>query len=388
MGKADSDVFNVVEPETGRAIIRVIGVGGGGCNTVNQMAQSGIDGVEFICANTDRQHLERCATNQILPLGTKITRGLGAGSKPDVGRQSALESREVIADMISGTDLLFITAGMGGGTGTGATPVIAEIAREMNILTVAVVTKPFSFEGKKRLKAAQDGIEQLEKFCDSLILIPNQKLLVVLGEDATMPACFKAANDVLQNAVRGISDLITQTGMVNVDFADVRTVMENHGKAMMGAGQASGDDRAVRAVEMALACPLLDDLELTNAQGLLVNIACDHSIKMSEVDRIITRVTEIASEDVDVKFGTSTDESLNGELRVTVVATGLGRPQSTKVVPIATTPPKVSEGRGWGVLETPAINRGSPRGQPSMLQSLVEDENILNVPAFLRAQAD
>ncbi len=394
MGRADNEVFQMVEPETGRAIIRVIGIGGGGCNTVNQMVQSGIEGVEFICANTDRQHLERCSTNQMLPLGTKITRGLGAGSKPDVGRQSALEDRERIREMIEGTDLLFVTAGMGGGTGTGATPVIAEIAKELGILTVAVVTKPFMFEGKKRMKAAMEGIEQLEKSVDSLILIPNQKLVLVLGEDATMQDCFKAANDVLQNAVHGISDLITQTGMVNVDFADVRTVMENHGKAMMGTGQASGPDRAMQAVEAALSCPLLDDIEMANAHGLLVNIACDHSLKMSEVSRINDRVNEIASEDVDVKFGTSTDASLNGEMRVTVVATGLGRPRA-EVMPVTegkvVAMPKPGQSSGWReIVDKPAIARteGARHGQPSSLSHLVDDEQILNVPAFLRAQAD
>ena len=393
MGRADNEVFNVVEPETGKAVIRVIGVGGGGCNTVNQMVKSGIEGVDFICANTDRQHLERCGTTSILPMGNKITRGLGAGSKPEVGRQAALEDRERIAEMIDGTDLLFITAGMGGGTGTGAAPVIAEIAKELGILTVAVVTKPFLFEQKRRMQAALIGIEEMEKHVDSLIMIPNEKLVVVLGEDATMEACFKAANDVLQNAVRGISDLITQTGMVNVDFADVRTVMLNRGKAMMGSGQASGADRAMQAVEAALACPLLDDLELTNAAGLLVNIACDNSLKMSEVSKINNRVNEIASQDVDVKFGTSTDQSLNGELRVTVVATGLGR-KDNKVVPIETAkpmPPKVGDKMGWGrISDVPSHirNGGQQHGQPSLLQNLVDDENILNVPAFLRAQAD
>jgi len=386
-----AEVFEVTDGKSDRAVIRVIGVGGGGCNTVNQMVEASIDGVDFVCANTDRQHLERCKTTAILQMGAGITRGLGAGSNPDVGRQSALEDKDRIRELIEGTDLLFVTAGMGGGTGTGAAPVIAEVAKDLGILTVAVVTKPFLFEGKKRLSAAMRGIEDLEKYVDSLILIPNEKLLLVMGEDAEADACFKAANDVLQNAVQGISDLITRPGQINVDFADVRTVMLNRGKAMIGMGAATGDDRLTRAVEAALASPLLDDLELSNARGILINIACDRSLKIGEISKVNHRVLEIAHEDADVKFGTSIDPNLNGELRVTVVATGLGNLRSAvaaegaKVVPLQ--PP--AKPKDWSqIADQPAIGRQQVKRTPAGLDQLVYDENLLDIPAFLRAQAD
>jgi cell division protein FtsZ len=382
------EIFEVTDGKSDRAIIRVIGVGGGGCNTVNQMVETGIDGVDFVCANTDRQHLERCKTTAILQLGAGITRGLGAGSNPDVGRQAALEDKDRIKELIEGTDLLFITAGMGGGTGTGGAPVIAEIAKEMQVLTVAVVTRPFGFEGKKRLASAQKGIEELEKFVDSMILIPNQKLSVVMGPKVTLTAAFKAANDVLQNAVQGISDLITRPGMVNVDFADVKTVMLNRGKAMMGMGSATGDDRAQRAVESALSSPLLDDIELANARGVLVNISCDHSLGLEEVELVMQRVMDIASEDVDVKYGTSLDPSLSGELRVSVVATGLGGkvPVANPVV----TPITSAVAKRAVNLDEPAIVRtgGGKKLMPDALKELVMDEQLLDIPAFLRAQAD
>ncbi|MGQ0586644.1 MAG: cell division protein FtsZ [Gammaproteobacteria bacterium] len=382
-----AEVFEVTDGKSDRAVIKVVGVGGGGCNTVNQMVESGIDGVDFVCANTDRQHLERCKTNMILQLGAGLTRGLGAGSNPDLGRQSAIEDKDRIKELISGTDLLFITAGMGGGTGTGAAPVIAEIAKELQVLTVAVVTKPFAFEGKKRMAAAAKGIEELEKFADSMVLIPNEKLKLVMGPQATMVNAFKAANDVLQNAVQGISDLITRPGLQNVDFADVRTVMLNRGKAMMGLGMGTGDKRAQQAVEMALSSPLLDDIELSNAHGVLVNICCDNSVTLDEVDMIMQRVMGIASEDVDVKYGTSLDPALNGEMRVTVVATGLGTkaaaPASTVVTPIT------AAGKRPVNLDEPAIIRGGNRkAMPEALQSLVMDEQLLDIPAFLRAPAD
>jgi cell division protein FtsZ len=380
-----AEIFEVTDGKSDRAVIRVIGVGGGGCNTVNQMVETGIDGVDFICANTDRQHLERCKTTAILQLGAGITRGLGAGSNPDVGRQSALEDKDRIRELIDGTDLLFITAGMGGGTGTGAAPVIAEIAKEMQVLTVGVVTKPFGFEGKKRMAAAMKGIEELEKFADSMVLIPNEKLSVVMGPQVTLAAAFKAANDVLQNAVQGISDLITRPGLQNVDFADVKTVMMNRGKAMMGLGMGSGDKRAEQAVEMALSSPLLDDLELANARGVLVNISCDNSLSLQEVNLIMNRVAGIASDDVDAKYGTSLDPALNGEMRVTVVATGLGG--KANVVPITSAPPKLAH--RTANLDEPAIIRtGGKRSMPQALEGLVMDEQLLDIPAFLRAQAD
>ena len=383
-----AEVFEVTDGKSDRAVIKVVGVGGGGCNTVNQMVESGIDGVDFVCANTDRQHLERCKTNMILQLGQGLTRGLGAGSNPDLGRQSAIEDKDRIKEIVAGTDLLFITAGMGGGTGTGAAPVIAEIAKELQVLTVAVVTKPFQFEGKKRMAAAIKGIEELEKFADSMVLIPNEKLKLVMGPQATLVNAFKAANDVLQNAVQGISDLITRPGLQNVDFADVRTVMLNRGKAMMGLGTGAGDKRAEQAVEMALSSPLLDDLELANARGVLVNICCDASINLDEVGLIMDRVMNIASDDVDVKYGTSLDPALNGEMRVTVVATGLGAKHvasapNTVVTPITAAPKRPVN------LDEPAIVRGgNKKAMPEALRELVMDEQLLDIPAFLRAQAD
>ncbi|MGB0212743.1 cell division protein FtsZ [Algiphilus sp.] len=397
-----SEMFEVLDGQSPeRAIIRVIGVGGGGCNTVNQMVEAEIEGVEFICSNTDRQHLDRSKAANILQIGAAVTRGLGAGSDPEKGRAAAEEDRDRIRDLLEGTDMLFLTAGMGGGTGTGAAPVIAEIARELDILTVAVVTKPFMFEGKKRNSAAVNGISELHKHVDSLILIPNEQLQRVLGDDATMDECFRKANDVLQNAVQGISDLITRPGQVNVDFADVSTVMRSRGKAMMGLGRSSGDDRAINAVDEALTSPLLDDIELTNAQGILVNVACDHSLKMGEINRIMGRVLEIASEDVDLKFGTSLDENLDGELRVTVVATGLGGAQAqpqpvhdpnSNVTPISRQPAADVNGQPrQGSVEVPAVMRESGGrvavGQDFRSRS-IPDEEVLNIPAFLRNQAD
>jgi cell division protein FtsZ len=394
----NSEMFELVDGQAKRALIRVIGVGGGGCNTVNQMASAGIEGVEFICANTDRDHLQKCVPMLQLQLGGEVTRGLGAGSDPAVGRAAAEEDRDRIRDMLEGTDLLFITAGMGGGTGTGAAPVIAEVARELNILTVAVVTKPFPHEGKKRIGVALDGIKQLRQHVDSLILIPNEKLRMVLGGSVTLLNGFKAANDVLQNAVQGISDLITRPGMINVDFADVRTVMSNRGMAMMGLGAASGEDRAKRAVEAALASPLLDDLELDGAHGILVNITCDDTLTLDELELINERINEIASGEADMKSGTSFDPGLNGELRVTVVATGLDA-----------VPQRAAEGRqepatGRGPVVTPLWGGGlrAPRQQePGRVEEprrapprrvangpLELNEELIDIPAFLRAQAD
>ncbi|HWU68382.1 MAG TPA: cell division protein FtsZ, partial [Stenotrophobium sp.] len=340
---ASKDHFEFMDGQRRKAVIRVMGIGGGGCNTVNQMAQADIQDVEFICANTDRDHLEKCVPTSQLQMGAEITRGLGAGSDPARGREAAEEDRDRIREMLEGTDLLFITSGMGGGTGTGAAPVVAEIARELGILTVAVVTKPFAYEGKKRLNVAMKGVEDLRQYVDSLILIPNEKLRLVLGGKATVQQGFKAANDVLQNAVQGISDLITCPGQVNVDFADVRTVMTNRGMAMMGLGTASGEDRAQRAVEMALSSPLLDDLELSGARGILVNISCDDSLTLDEHQYINEKICEIASEEADMKCGTSFNPNLNGELRVTVVATGLNGSKSAQVsVPAAPSNPRVT----------------------------------------------
>ena len=399
-----SEIFELMDGQKKRAVIRVIGVGGGGCNTVNQMAQSGIDGVEFICANTDRDHLERCIPTSQLQLGAGVTRGLGAGSDPNVGRQSAEEDRDRIRDLIEGTDLLFITAGMGGGTGTGAAPVIAQIAKELGVLTVAVVTKPFGHEGKKRMAIANKGIEELRQFADSLVLIPNEKLGLVLGTKVTVLNCFKAANDVLQNAVQGISELITRPGTINVNFADVRTVMSNRGMAMMGIGIASGEGRAQKAVEMALSSPLLDDIELQGARGLLVNVTCDDSLTMDEWEFINQRVAEIASDEADAKCGMAVNPNLSGELRVTVVATGLhGNKPVVQAVPqpqAASTNPKVAQ--FIKPIEAPPMLQPRDRDieKPAFIRQkaaaaggggafpLGLDEDIINIPAFLRNQAD
>ncbi|NKF22935.1 cell division protein FtsZ [Solimonas marina] len=418
------EIFELTDGQRRRAVIRVIGVGGGGCNTVNQMAQASIDGVDFICANTDRDHLERCVPTNQVQLGLEITRGLGAGSNPEVGRQAAEEDRDRIREMIEGTDLLFVTAGMGGGTGTGAAPVIAEVAKELGILTIAVVTKPFAHEGKKRMAVAQRGIDELRQYTDSLILIPNEKLSLVLGKKVTLLNCFKAANDVLQNAVQGISDLITRPGLINVDFADVKTVMSNRGMSMMGIGMASGEDRAERAVEMALSSPLLDDIELHGAQGLLVNVTCDESLSLEEYEYISARVSEIASDEADAKIGMSINPNLNGELRVTVVATGLAGSQAAQVIPQmpqmashAPANPRVAQfirpaepayaqpqhqpQQGYGHpsmptlgspnLDIPTVQRQQARKVAAAGGSAFPvglDEDIINIPAFLRNQAD
>lgn len=413
------EIFELMDGQRRRAVIRVIGIGGGGCNTVNQMAQASIEGVDFICANTDRDHLERCVPTNQLQLGVEVTRGLGAGSDPAVGRQAAEEDRDRIREMIEGTDLLFVTAGMGGGTGTGAAPVVAQIAKELNILTVAVVTKPFAHEGKKRMAVAQRGIDELRQFTDSLILIPNEKLSLVLGKKVTLLNCFKAANDVLQNAVQGISDLITRPGLINVDFADVKTVMSNRGMSMMGIGMATGEDRAQRAVEMALSSPLLDDIELHGAQGLLVNVTCDETLLNEEYEYISARVSEIASDDADAKIGMSINPNLNGELRVTVVATGLAGNRVAHHMPPMAAPaaanPRVAqfirpvEPQLYAQTQAPAYGQPMPQiGSPNLDIPAVHrqqqprkvaaagggafplglDEDIINIPAFLRNQAD
>jgi cell division protein FtsZ len=395
------EMFELVDGQCKRAMIRVIGVGGGGCNTVNQMAAARIQGVEFISANTDRDHLEKCLPTLQLQLGAEVTRGLGAGSNPKVGREAAEEDRDRIKEMLEGTDLLFVTAGMGGGTGTGAAPVIAEIARELDILTVAVVTKPFPHEGKKRMAIALEGIRELQQHVDSLILIPNEKLRLVLGGSVTLLNGFKAANDVLQNAVQGISDLITRPGMMNVDFADVKTVMANRGMAMMGLGAASGEDRAKKAVEAALSSPLLDDLELTGARGILVNITSDDSLTLDELELVNERINEIASAEVDMKCGTSFDPDLKGELRVTVVATGLEGTRGAKIQPAISSEPRLKVPSVVTPLRAPSApwpQRGHevelPVGgrrraaQPASVMALDYNEELLDIPAFLRAQAD
>ena len=317
--------FELMEKMAPNAIIKVVGVGGGGGNAVAHMVSNSVDGVEFITANTDAQAIKNCGAKLQLQLGSNVTKGLGAGANPEVGRQAALEDRERIIEALTGADMVFITAGMGGGTGTGAAPVVAQLAKEMGVLTVAVVTKPFPFEGRRRMQVALKGIEELSHHCDSLITIPNEKLITVLGRNATMVQAFRAANDVLLGAVQGIADLIVRPGLINVDFADVRTVMSEMGLAMMGTGCARGDDRAQAAAESAIQNPLLDDVNLSGANGILVNITAGPDFTMAEFDEVGRTIENFASEDATVVIGTVLDPDMNDEVKVTVVATGLNR---------------------------------------------------------------
>ena len=339
------------------AVIKVIGVGGGGGNAVNHMVDCHIEGVEFICANTDAQALRKLNTSTIIQLGVELTKGLGAGTNPEIGKQAAVENKERIKEVITGADMVFLTAGMGGGTGTGAISVIAEIAREMGILTVAVVTKPFSFEGKKKMAVAEQGIAELEKYVDSVITIPNEKLLPVLGKNASLMNAFKAANDVLLDAVQGITDLIVHPGLINVDFADVRTVMSGMGAAIMGTGTAKGENRAREAAEKAIACPLLEDINLQGARGILVNIsAADMGI--AEFNEVGSIVHEFASEDAIIKIGTAVDSSLGDEIKVTVVATGMGLPRAQIIRTTDRLMQKAAAGEiNYGVLDKPTVMR-------------------------------
>ncbi len=380
-----SEKFEIIDGTRDGAVIKVIGVGGGGSNTVNQMVDAGIEGVEFICANTDAQHLDMCKADVLLPLGANVTRGLGAGADPSVGKQAALEDRERIREALHGADMLFITAGMGGGTGTGAAPVVAEVAKEMQILTVAVVTKPFSFERAKRMEVAMQGIQELSQYVDSLIVIPNEKLFQ-LGKSITLKSAFKAANDVLQNAVQGIADLITRPGLINVDFADVRRVMSIQGMAMMGLGAARGDNRAQVAAQTALASPLLEDLDLTGAQGVLVNVTSDENLTQEEFKIINELIAERARPDAWMIVGTAFDAALQDELRVTVVATGLGGMNKLAAMPAK--PPRRSDGTlDMKVIEKPAVIRVNEHKRHTEGAAAL-DLDYLDVPAFLRHQAD
>ena len=317
-------MFEIVDQVESNAIIKVIGVGGGGGNAVNHMLKNAVEGVEFIVANTDAQAMKAIPADRTLQLGGGITKGLGAGANPDVGRNAAMEDRDAIADLLMGTDMVFITAGMGGGTGTGAAPVVAEIARDMGILTVAVVTRPFGFEGRRRSQVAEQGIQALEKHVDSLIVIPNEKLLPVLGKNASLMQAFAEANNVLHGAVRGIADLIIRPGMINVDFADVRTVMSEMGKAMMGTGVASGENRARVAAEMAIRSPLLEDVDLAGARGILVNITSGPDFTLGEFDEVGQVIEDFADLNANVVLGTVIDPEMMDQISVTVVATGLG----------------------------------------------------------------
>ena len=386
-------MFELVDAVPQEAVIKVVGVGGCGGNAVDHMIAMGVEGVEFVCANTDAQALSRNRAKTLLQLGASVTKGLGAGANPEVGRQAAVEDRERIIELIEGADMLFLTAGMGGGTGTGAAPVVAEVARELGILTVAVVTKPFAFEGK-RLRVAQDGLEALTKHVDSLIVIPNEKLMQVLGEEVSMLDAFKAANGVLHGAVAGIAEVINCPGMINVDFADVRTVMSEMGMAMMGSAIAAGAQRATAAAQQAVASPLLEDVNLAGARGVLVNITASASLKMKEVNDVMTTVRGFTAEDATVIVGTVIDEEMADNLRVTVVATGLGggaasrsQPKPLTVVKTGTDLSVAAQAVDYGQLEAPAVMRRRNRESTveAMRQSGVE---LLDIPAFLRKQAD
>ena len=383
-------MFELVDNIPQSAVIKVIGVGGGGGNAVHHMISNQVDGVDFICANTDSQALSNLKAKTVLQMGTTITKGLGAGANPEIGRQAALEDREQIADILSGADMVFITAGMGGGTGTGAAPIVAEVAREMGILTVAVVTRPFPFEGKKRSSIAEQGIELLSASVDSLITIPNEKLLEVLGKEASLLEAFKAANDVLLGAVKGIADLIMHPGMINVDFADVKTVMSEMGMAMMGTGFASGEDRAREAAESAIRSPLLEDVNLQGARGILVNITAGENLSLGEFSEVGDTVEEFASDDATVVVGTVIDPTLGDEMRVTVVATGLG---GNQVLPKKVVDNTEREETDYRQLDRPAVMRNRPaadRGAAMKQAAGAEtaDMDYLDIPAFLRRQAD
>lgn len=424
-------MFDIVNDDHQNAVIKVIGVGGGGGNAVQHMIDSQLEDVEFIVANTDSQALQRVPASTTIQLGGDITKGLGAGANPDVGRQSAMEDRENIARALEGADMLFITAGMGGGTGTGASPVVAEIARELGILTVAVVTKPFPFEGRKRMQVAMQGIKELREQVDSLITIPNEKLLGVLGRQTTLLDAFKAANNVLLGATQGIADLIIRPGLINVDFADVRTVMSEMGMAMMGQGTGKGENRAVEATETAIRSPLLEDVNLRGARGILVNITAGIDLTMGEFGEVGEMIQELAAEDATVVVGTAMEPDMSDEVRVTVVATGLGSVAPVQDTPAVETarpaspqrsvdydrPPYTRAKSSVSATETSASSVSTPAKSPSgmagdkareatrpssttvqqgsaavaqepVVATESDEDNYLDIPAFLRRQAD
>jgi len=407
-------MFELMDAYSQNAVIKVIGVGGGGGNAVAHMVTSGIDGVEFMCINTDSQALKHAKVKTALQIGCNITKGLGAGADPEIGRQAAMEDRDRIVELVEGCDMLFITCGMGGGTGTGAAPVVAQVAKELGILTVAVVTKPFEMEGNKRSFVADHGIAELGKYCDSLITIPNQKLLTVLGPQTTLLDAFKSANQVLQGAVQGIAELITRPGLINVDFADVRTVMAETGMAMMGSGAATGENRAKEAAEMAVSSPLLEDINLAGAHGILVNVTAGMDLSIGEFQEVGNIVKQFASEDATVVVGTVIDPELTNTVRVTVVATGLGRPAAARQIPqprereaapsrdTHSQSHRETSGRGepamrvvrrtplstsdYAALDKPTVQRQRAVGDG--LRTDTDPEDLLDIPAFLRRQAD
>ncbi len=383
-------MFELMDSNTQNAVIKVIGVGGGGGNAVQHMVTQNIEGVDFIVANTDAQALKGCTARVALQLGGNMTKGLGAGANPEVGRQSAIEDRERIIETIQGADMLFITAGMGGGTGTGAAPVIAQIAKELGILTVAVVTKPFPFEGKKRTSVAEAGIRELTEYVDSLITIPNDKLLSVLGKNITLLDAFRAANNVLQGAVQGIAELITRPGLINVDFADVRTVMSEMGMAMMGTGRARGADRARAAAEAAIGSPLLEDVNLTGARGILVNITAGLDLSIGEFEEVGNTVKAFASDNATVVVGTVIDPEMTDELRVTVVATGLERVGAAAAKAQEKPMRLIKKASGevdYNHLDRPTVMRKQAVGD-RYAQHSESSLDYLDIPAFLRRQAD
>ncbi|HFU8246587.1 TPA: cell division protein FtsZ [Escherichia coli] len=376
---------------TNDAVIKVIGVGGGGGNAVEHMVRERIEGVEFFAVNTDAQALRKTAVGQTIQIGSGITKGLGAGANPEVGRNAADEDRDALRAALEGADMVFIAAGMGGGTGTGAAPVVAEVAKDLGILTVAVVTKPFNFEGKKRMAFAEQGITELSKHVDSLITIPNDKLLKVLGRGISLLDAFGAANDVLKGAVQGIAELITRPGLMNVDFADVRTVMSEMGYAMMGSGVASGEDRAEEAAEMAISSPLLEDIDLSGARGVLVNITAGFDLRLDEFETVGNTIRAFASDNATVVIGTSLDPDMNDELRVTVVATGIGmdkRPEITLVTNKQVQQPVMDRYQQYGMAPLTQEQKPVAKVVNDNAPQTAKEPDYLDIPAFLRKQAD
>lgn len=392
-------MFELLDTHSQSAVIKVIGVGGGGGNAVNHMLTGEIEGVDFICANTDAQALRNSQVRTLLQLGSEITKGLGAGADPNIGRQAAMDDRDRLEEVLSGADMVFITAGMGGGTGTGAAPIVAQVAKELGILTVAVVTKPFSFEGSKRMKVAEQGMAELGNHVDSLITIPNEKLLAVLGKEMSLLNAFKTANDVLLHAVQGIAELITRPGLINVDFADVKTVMSEMGAAMMGSGESSGDQRAREAAERAIRSPLLEDVNLAGAKGILVNITAGLNLAIGEFDEVGSTVREFADDDATVVVGTVIDPDMQNDMRVTVVATGLGEavraqiPSPThmeEVRPVKLVNSDIVEPQpdDYRELERPTVLRHGANARQSEVAGADGNLDYLDIPAFLRRQAD
>jgi cell division protein FtsZ len=384
-------MFELMDGYSELAEIKVLGIGGGGGNAVAHMVKAGIDGVAFICANTDAQALKGANVKTGIQIGCSITKGLGAGADPSIGRQAAMEDRDRLQEVIEGADMLFITAGLGGGTGTGAAPVVAQLAKELGILTVAVVTKPFAMEGAKRMRTAEEGIAELAKSVDSLITIPNEKLLTVLGPETTLLDAFGAANQVLQGAVQGIAELITRPGLINVDFADVRTVMAKMGMAMMGSGVATGENRARIAAEAAISSPLLEDINLAGANGILVNVTAGMDLAIGEFQEVGDTIKQFASDDATVVLGTVIDPEMSQDVRVTVVATGLGQEvaadeprRRVRAVPKS----RAAEPRNYAELDSPAIDRKRAVGDG--MEDVADEDlvELLDIPTFLREQHD